>query len=323
MANAREHLKRWMDAGLIERETAERIEVWEQAQSPARSDAAERPGALEALLYLGVVVLGVGVFALLAQNWDDLASWARVTAIGVPTALLLAAGGAMRLSKEPQLERGSQLAWLVSVGLFAGLLAIILNEYHLGFGEHDDRGRLLTVAASTFGLSVTLWVLSPRHAQVLAVAAASFFLAQMIGNWPDEFSQTAAGMTLLGFGAAGVAMSEAKWLKPEVSGSFLFSVLLIAGPWEAGIGDGHIAFEFLAGVCAVGLIGYGVVRASFLLVIVGVAGTFWVLVTFIFEHFSERLGAPLALMISGGLVIAGVLLLAAYRREIDARKRLP
>ncbi len=315
MASAREHLKRWMDAGFIDRETAGRIETWEQERSAGRKEGAERPGVMEALLYLGVVVLGVGVFAMLAQNWDDLTSWARVTAIGVPTVLLLAAGALMRQSHEPQLERGSQLAWLVSVGLFAGLVAIVLNEYRLGFGEDDDRGRLLTVAASSFGLALLLWVLSPRHAQVFAIAASSFFLGQMIGNWSDEFNQTAAGLALLGFGAAGLALAEVKWLKPELSASVFFAILLIIGPWEAGVGDGHIAFEFLAGAVAVGVIGYGVARASFLLVVVGVAGTFWVLVTFIFEHFSKQIGAPLALMISGGLLIGGVLLLAAYRRE--------
>jgi len=320
MTDVRAHLKRWMEAGLIDRETAGRIEVWEHGQkAQQREEELERPGALEALLYLGIVVLAVGVFALLAQNWDELESWARVASVGVPVALLLGAGAVMRASKEPELERGSQAAWLVATGLFAGLLAVVFNEYWGGF--EDERGPLLIIAGSTFALAVWLWVVSPRHAQVLAIAGAGFFLGQAVGTWPDEFSQALAGMTILALGLAGAALAEAGWFTPVPSARLFFSVLCIAGPFEAGAGDGHILFELLAGAMAAAVIAYGVWRGSFLLVLVGVAGSFVILVSFIFEHFSEQLGAPLALMISGGVMVAAVLLLATYRREIQARRQ--
>ena len=319
MADVREHLKRWMEAGLVDRDLAGRIETWEHAQRAGRRED-DRPGALEALLYLGIVVLAVGVFALFAQQWDELESWARVTAIGVPVALMLGVGAVLRLGDEPELQRGSEAAWFAAVGLFAGFLGVLLNEYELGISESDDRAGLLLVASATFILAVALWAFSPRVAQVVAVAGSAFFLAQAIGNWPDEFDRQLAGVVALGFGLAGLALGEFELFTPRIAAQVFFGALCIAGPFEAGINDGHIAFEFLAGAMAIGVIALGVWRGSFFLVLTGVAGSFVVLVTFIFEHFSEQLGAPLALMLSGGVMVAAVILLAAFRREIQARR---
>jgi uncharacterized membrane protein len=127
MASVSEHLKRWRDAGVLEPEAAARIEAYERDQRSGRKED-ERPGVLEALLYLGVVVLGVGVFALVAQQWDELESWARVMATAVPVLILLGAGLAMRLSNEPSLERGGQVAWHAALALVAVALAVIHYE---------------------------------------------------------------------------------------------------------------------------------------------------------------------------------------------------
>jgi len=51
-----------------------------------------------------------------------------------------------------------------------------------------------------------------------------------------------------------------------------------------------------------------------------VVASFVGLVTFIFEHFEDRIGAPVALMISGGALIAGVLLLARFRSAEHIRR---
>lgn len=318
MARIEEHLQRWVEAGILKPQTAETIRMFERQQG--EPEAGERPGVLEALLYLGVVVLSVGVFSLFTQNWENLESWARVTAIGVPTLLLLGVGAVLRSSKEPQLERGGQAAWLATVALFAGFAAVTIHEYGLGFGDVDDPGGLLAVAGATFGLSVLLWVASPSYPQVLAIAGATVFLGQAMGNWPDDFSQELAGMTIFVIAVAALLLAEIGWLTPVLGARFLFSALVIMGPFEAGVDRGPIAFELLAAAAAAAVIAYGVMRASFPVVLVGVGGAFFVLINFIFRHFSERIGAPMAMMISGAILVAGVLLLALYRRESEQRK---
>ncbi|MBK7124981.1 MAG: DUF2157 domain-containing protein [Dehalococcoidia bacterium] len=318
MGQIEEHLQRWLEAGILKPETAETIRIFERGQP--KSEAAERPGVLEALLYLGVVVLSVGVFSLFVQQWEDLESWARLAAIGVPTLLLLGVGAALHAGSEPQLQRGGQAAWMATVGLFAGFAAVTINEYGLGLGDPGDPGALLAIAGATFALAVILWVVSPTYPQVFAIAGSTIFLGQAVGNWPDDFSQAFAGMTIFAIAVVAIALAEARWLTPLLATRVLFSGLAIMGPFEAGVDRGAIAFELLAGAMAAAVIAYGVLRASFLVVLVGVGGAFFVLINFILRHFSERLGAPVAMMISGGILVAGVFLLAIYRRESQGHK---
>ena len=109
-------------------------------------------------------------------------------------------------------------------------------------------------------------------------------------------------MTIFAIAVAAIALAEARWLTPLLATRVLFSGLAIMGPFEAGVDRGAIAFELLAGAMAAAVIAYGVLRASFLVVLVGVGGAFFVLINFILRHFSERLGAPVAMMISGCLL---------------------
>jgi hypothetical protein len=54
--------------------------------------------------------------------------------------------------------------------------------------------------------------------------------------------------------------------------------------------------------------------------VVAVLGMFGALVTFIFEHFEEEVGAPVALMLSGGALVGAVLTIAALRAETRKRR---
>jgi hypothetical protein len=311
MSQVDQHLRRWLDAGILDAVSAEAIRDFERRQ-PAPEP--QRPGVLEALLYLGVVVLSAGGFLLFAQNWDDLDSWARVLAIGVPTVLMFAVGAVLFANMEAPLSSGGQVAWLEVFALFAGLAAVAINEYGLGLGDPGNRGALLTIAAATFLVAVILWVASPSYAQILAMAGATVFLGEAVGNWPDDFSAQLAGMAILAIAAAAIALGELGWMSPLLGVRVLFSGLVIMGPFQAGVNTGPVVFELLAGVAAAAVIAYGVVRASFLVLLVGVGGSFFVLISILFRHFSDRIGAPMAMMISGGIIVAGVLLVALYRR---------
>lgn len=324
MADIEEHMGRWLEAGVIDDPAARRIREFEAGRAKTeRQGGSAGPTVLEALLYLGVVVLGVGVFALIAQQWDELESWARVAATAVPVGLLLLAGLAMRASDEPALERGGQVAWLVAVAMFAGALAVIINEYgpDARSGD-DDRMALLMVAAGTVALALVLWVFSASHAQVVALAGSLVFLAQALGNWPDSFSEPLAGMLLLAMGVAGLALGEVRWLTPRASVRFAFAAMAIAGPFQAGFGgEREMAFELLTFAVAAAVLALGIVRNSFSLVVVAILGMFAALVAFIFEHFEEELGAPVALMLSGALLVGAVLVLANFRSETRKRRK--
>lgn len=226
----------------------------------------------------------------------------------------------MRVSPEAGIRRAGQVAWLVAVALSAGALAVYLNEFEpANFDQNDERAIVLLIAAFAVTLALTLWVFSPSHPQVLALAGSAFFLAQALGNWPDSFSENLAGMTLLAMGAAGIALTELKIMQPRASSQLLFGAMAVAGPYQAGFIDNGIAFELLAFAVAGALIALGIARQSFVYVLVGVAGLFVMLVTFIFEHFEDDIGAPLALILSGGILIGAVLLLSQFRPALRRR----
>ena len=315
MGQLEDYLRRWLTAGVIEDSTAERIRAFERERDAQRTGAgSDRPGVIEVLLYLGVAVLAVGVFALMAQNWPELESGARVAVLAVPAMICLGAGALMHTSPQAGVNRAGQMAWLVAVGLAAGTLAVFLDEFQpSGVNFEDDPSGLLIVAGATAALALGLWTLSPSHAQVLGLSGATFFLAQALGNWPDSFSAALAGMTLLGVGAAAIALTEAGLMRPKLSSQLLFGILGVAGVYQAGFADNGTVFELLGFAVGAGLVVLGVMRQTFVYVFVGVGGLFVMLVTFIFEHFEDQLGAPLALILSGAILIGAVLLLAQVR----------
>ena len=59
-----DYLKRWRAAGLIDDTTADSIRACEAAGSKKQPNEEERPSLIEALLYLGLVVVAVGVVAV-------------------------------------------------------------------------------------------------------------------------------------------------------------------------------------------------------------------------------------------------------------------
>jgi hypothetical protein len=121
-------------------------------------------------------------------------------------------------------------------------------------------------------------------------------------------------------GAALIALTEMGYFKPMPLARTLAALLLCGGAFQAGV-DSAVGWELLAFIAGAAAIGLGVWRASFTYIAVGVGTLLVALITFMFEHFEERIGAPVALMISGGMLVAAVLILVQIR-TITRRRRL-
>ncbi len=65
----------WLDAGLIDADTALRIREYEADQS--------RPLGLWALIGLGALAIGLGIISVVAANWDDIPGMVRLTVHGL------------------------------------------------------------------------------------------------------------------------------------------------------------------------------------------------------------------------------------------------
>ena len=310
-----EHLQRWTEAGLIDRATADAIRKYESSR---RRDAPGlgRPAVVEAILYLGLLVVAAGVFALFAQNWSELQSPARVAAAGIPAALALVLGFGLRSTGEPAFVRGGHVAWLIALVLVYASVLVVFNEYQQ---TDDERARFLAGGIAGLILSLALWAISNSPLQVLGIAASFVTFSESLGAWPDDYSAAIAGAAILLCGAAAVALTEVRVFRPAIVAAPLFGFLAAAGAYHAGL-DGKLLWaEIMSFVIAGALVGLSLYSGRFGYMLAGVALAFVALVTFIFEYFENEIGAPVALMISGAALVAGVLLLIPLRR-ITARE---
>lgn len=303
MASVEEHLRRWLTAGIVDEPLAERVRQFERSQpAPARPG----PSLLEALVYLGIAVVGVGVAILVGSNWDDLEEWSRVSVYAVPGVLALAAGVGLQRTREAALDRGAQVAWLAGGALVAGSAAIAASN--AGWAEEN-----VVLAAGTVGtvLALLLWALSPEHPQVVGIAAALFLLSMAFGARWEDFNMQAAFLSLATFGVAGIGLAEYGLLRPRVSARAVGAIGVAVGAFFAVVEQGWAEpAPFIAGVA---LIALSIRLGVFLYVIFGVGAVFAGLIYTVARHAGNSTQASAALIVIGALMVATVLILAQTR----------
>lgn len=311
-------VERWRQAGVLDSATAERILEFEGVSAVADvPEDGDRPGAIEAFLYLGILVLGIGVFSIAGSEWEGLESWARVALVGLPAVVALLLGAGMRVFSEPAVRRGGQLAWLVSAGMATALVVVVAEEYGPGA---DDPGARVTAGVLGLGYAAVLWALWPTHLQVLAMAGVGVFFGQMLGSWPDDFDQRLAGASLVVFAAIGLLLAEKGRIHPLASARLAFAAVLVIGALEMQV-DSSWQWEPFGLVAGIALVGASIHRGAFAFMAVGMAGIFLALIIGVQEHLADELGAQLAFTLTGVIILAGVLLVAQLRKSFSWGRR--
>lgn len=298
-------LERWRRAGLLDEGTVAKIVAFERSRAQERATAREL--AFEVLAYLGVALAAVGVFALIATSWDQLESWARIVAIGIPSALGFAVAGAMDRAPSAPLRRASHLALVVSAALAGGTVAVVANEA----GASD---RVVGVAGTGTALASALgaWAWRPSPLTILGVAGALAAFGVAAGAWLERSGPVDEGLGVLAGGLLGLVLAEIGLAVPKAVARPAFASACLAGSFIAGVQGSVLWAETLLIALAVAFLSWSAVRRSLALTAVATIGLFVGLVNIIFEYFEEELGAPVALILSGAVVLASVLLLARF-----------
>ncbi|HXF50980.1 MAG TPA: DUF2157 domain-containing protein [Dehalococcoidia bacterium] len=308
MSSVQDHLQRWLDAGVLDAATAERIRNYEASRA---APAGERPTIVEALIYLGLAIGAVGVIVLVAANWERLAPWAHIAVPAVPAVLALAAGQALRSSAAPELRRGGAVLWAAAVALTALTVAAIGLE--AGWPEGD-----IAIAAGVAGslIAAALWALEPSHPQVLVLEALLLQLGISLGALPEEgeFSVPAAGLTVVLFGAASVGLAELGLLRPQLTSRIAAAAVLAAGALFLNTDETERLWaELVAPAVGAGLVVLGINRPTFIYIAAGVGVFFVGLIALVLRRLEDPTLAALALMFLGVLLIGAVMLLSRLR----------
>ena len=123
-------LETWVADQLITPEQADRILVRGDVVVQAPPAVQERPHersslVIEALGYLGGVIILVASILIASLYWDQVGTAARLVIVGGVAAVLLAAGFAIPERLEDVGIRLRSVLWLLSTGAFAGFLGLL------------------------------------------------------------------------------------------------------------------------------------------------------------------------------------------------------
>jgi uncharacterized membrane protein len=182
-------LARWVSAGIISAEQAERIAAFELAalhDGTSRPAPAEpRPMFLYAIAGLGALAIALGLISIVAANWDDIGP---ATKIGLDLALVATIGFGVWHWDRRGIGWARETAIVILYGLVLASIALIGQVYQLGGEAHEAllawsilTALLMTRAHSGFaatvwilGLQVTwvtwaVWLADQHHAPTLAL----------------------------------------------------------------------------------------------------------------------------------------------------------
>lgn len=303
-------LGRWVAAGLISDEQARGIADFEASRAPERPRARISP-AVEALAYVGGILLAVGAGMLIARFWKGLGVGGRIGVLGV-AATLTAVVGAVVGEADAVAWRLRGFLWaLASVG-FAAATGLFASEVLDVSGEP----LAFTVAGVGGAVSLGFWRLRDRPLQHVSTFLG---LAVALGTgvaWAGGTNRPglAIGLALWALGATWAFFGWHEWIPPSALGFLLGVALTLIA---SGIVTGQI--EALAPVLglatASGWVALGVARSERLALVPGVLGVFVYLPWTLGYFFGGTLGAPVVAMVSGAALLVVVLVLVRHGRD--------
>jgi uncharacterized membrane protein len=77
MSGWQEYLERWVQAGVVDASTAERVHVFESQRETPKGDRWQ----VAVLLALGIILLVGGMMLFVASHWNDVNPWQRLSLV--------------------------------------------------------------------------------------------------------------------------------------------------------------------------------------------------------------------------------------------------
>lgn len=310
-------IDQWVRDGLITLEQATAIRNLEtQRLDPTAIDQArsDRPGGekpapgeiiREVLAYLGAVFVLIAGFVLIAQFWEDIPDAARVVISLAAGTLLVVTGMYLGSNQRASIRRAGQVSLLLAaapIGFSIGLLTDAIFA--------DEEISVLAGFAGALVFSLFIYRRGPCFAQHLALFLSALGTTLAIGTILTGNEGTwVMGILTVALGAGWTLASASGHLPPrilaEVGGIVALGIgsLIVVGSLGSSGADGIAAMVCWV-LISIALIGYGVARDRVVLIIGGVLGLVIYIPWMIGETLGGGIGAPIALIVAGGILIA-------------------
>lgn len=304
MATTVKDLERWVEAGLIDPETAEAIESYEgrlaEGQGVGRG--------IEAIAYLGSALILIAVSLLAVEFWAEIAPWGRFALTAGVTAVLLVVGYLLGRSEVPAVERAQTFAWFLAA--FGVALSATVAAGDLA--ELDDQDSFLFVAGVSFGAAVVLWWLRSSILQMVAMGLGAYATVIALVSRFENAPDWVFGLSFAGVGLVWLLLTWTGFFTPSKTSYAVAGVGLLLISFPEAIDMPWPLLGLLAGLA---LMGISVALRENVLLGLGVLGLFIYIPMTIFELFGETVGVPFALLITGLILLGVVLVTVRLRKE--------
>ncbi|MFI7542472.1 hypothetical protein [Actinoplanes sp. NPDC049599] len=295
--------------GLIDRWTAEGVLTAAQAgRMRAELASSGRRGSLvaESVGYLGGALVIVAMSLATGWYWADLGPAGRLGIVGGAAVALVAAGAVVPGRSGGTARRLRAVLWLMACAALFGFLVLLADD-PLGW---SGRTAVSFAALGVLPCAGVLWFLHRHPVQHVAVFVLSAALAASLVT----HLSSAGSLPGVAVGVTGLVWGLLAWgtvVRPASLGRTLGALGTVAGA-VAIAGEGWGAVPAVGTVALV--IAAAVLIRDLVVLAVGSVGTLLVVPEVVTRYFPGTIGAALALLLAGLLLVA-VAVLAARRSK--------
>ena len=300
-----EHLETWEQQSLLDHEQVQTIRLFEEHERVA---GPRIPLITEVVAYVGAALAMGAIFALVVPHWEDISHGQKLLGSALIAVALVVAGAFLRNMQEPAVRRLAGVLWTLGIGAMTGFMALAFFDVAPGQDPAPWSvfviGVTVAVVAGVmlFFLASTLVLVAMFAGTLTAVFGAGFWAIDAGWSWLEDRGQL-PGVVILLVSLAFLLAGTRDVLKPRTSAMTLGAVGMVFAPLFAMDPPG---FGQLLGVgVAIALLAASVWQRSTPMLIAGAIGLFFYLVSAIVYFLSDSVGTPIALLLSG-VVLMGV-----------------
>jgi hypothetical protein len=252
---------------------------------------------MEAIGYIGTILVLAGAFAFAQQHWADISEAGRLAILAVGTAVFLGIGAFVLSSTEPALRRLSAVTWAVSVGAFAGsagMVNLLLDT--------SGKTPFLTIATSTAAYAVLLWLVH-RHGvqQAVAFGAVCVGVASIVNF---VVTDARGWMIAVPLWAMGIAWAAAGWWRRVAPWFVALPVGLLVALVAPATIEQPSGLRFGLGIATASIVmAFAVVEKFTPALTMGAVAELGFVIGAVTYYFGDTLGVPASLAIAGLLIL--------------------